>query len=161
MGQRIAIRPGSVSLSLQHPWLPALARLGFTYSYVDLQIDAALPVSADVRGGVRISLSGLGFVPPGEGMPCDVACQIGEVRVAATYVPGVDAGRGGAGGGAGATSLVCVSPPGHKALGDRAGAGCRAGEVVCGSVGLEVTVNGHDFTRSGLTVSGVSGICCS
>lgn len=73
---------------------------------------------------------------------------------------------------------MCQTPPGATALvrgqGARAGeappvgregevgeeggshvqadAGCGLGEVVCGVGQLEVTINGQDLTRSGLTV---------
>jgi hypothetical protein len=91
---------------------------------------------------------------------CTVACQIGNARVAAMYIPPPQGGEGGGGEGKrGDGKLLCITPPGYLALaggggggvggeavtGDKdagigGGGGCGAGEVVCGWAKVEAEI---------------------
>ena len=162
-GQRIAISAASVRLVLEHSLLKGQTPPAFNYAYFNLEIQAAYPVSSDIRGGVTITLTGVGFSAAPFGTdPCQVACQIGSARVAATFVPSATAssatvaGRGERDLG----YLLCTTPHARHVLARVGGegrngqwAGCGAGEVVCGAAGLEVTINGLDLTRSGLMLA--------
>jgi len=139
LGQKIALSEEQTPMFLAHPRLSASSR--HYYRYISVELESIRPHSSLLRGGETLTLRGSGFVSSTE--PCRSVCRVGNLRIVANVVS--------------SSEMTCVVPSRWRVntvessgrSSEGTGDSCL-GEVSCGQAAVEVSMNGKDFTRSGL-----------